>query len=261
MGRKGWAGTPPADDHEARKRIVNAAIASIERRGPQRSTMSDIAADLGVTRPTIYRHFASTEDLLAAAAEVALDGWTARIGELTKGMDDAADLLVEAVAYLIERLPEEPLLALLLETDRMRLVSRQMVMPAAVQRSRIMLEHTHIDWAAQRFQRVADGRPCRVSTADDSVDGRRTVGPAPHRRATARLSTPLDRTRSGVTVQDFQARQGPSVMTRRGAPRQSGRRPFRGALATRRRGTSGTTSVPRGDPSSKSHSDDRAVRG
>ena len=152
MGRKGWAGSPPADDREARKRIVDAAIASIERRGPQRSTVSDIAADLGITRPTIYRHFASTEDLLAAAAEVALDGWTARIGELTKGMDDAADLLVEAVAYLIERLPEEPLLALLLETDRMRLVSKQMVMPAAVQRSRAMLEHTHIDWTALGFK-------------------------------------------------------------------------------------------------------------
>ena len=152
MGRKGWAGSPPADDREARKRIVAAAIASIERRGPQRSTVSDIAADLGITRPTIYRHFASTEDLLAAAAEVALDGWTARIGELTKGMNDAADLLVEAVAYLIERLPEEPLLALLLETDRMRLVSKQMVMPAAVQRSRAMLEHTHIDWTALGFK-------------------------------------------------------------------------------------------------------------
>lgn len=151
MGRKGWGGAPPADDHEARKRIIDAAIASIERRGPQRTTVSDIAADLGITRPTVYRHFASTEELLAAAAEIALDGWTARIGELTKGMQDAADLLVEAVAFLIERLPEEPLLALLLETDRMRLVSRQMVMPAAVARSRMMLEHTHINWAAIGF--------------------------------------------------------------------------------------------------------------
>ncbi|BBX03266.1 TetR family transcriptional regulator [Mycolicibacterium moriokaense] len=152
MGRKGWAGAPPADDREARKRILDATIASIERRGPQRTTVSDIAADLGVTRPTVYRHFASTEELLAAAAEVALDGWTARIGELTAGFDDATELLVEAVAYLIERLPEAPLLALLLETDRMRLVSRQMVMPAAVHRSRIMLEHTHIDWAALGFK-------------------------------------------------------------------------------------------------------------
>lgn len=151
MGRKGWGGAPPADDIEARKRIIDAALASIERRGPHNTTLSDIAADLGVTRPTVYRHFASTEELLAAAAEIALDGWTARIGQLTEGMDDATDLLVEAVAYLIERLPEEPLLALLLETDRMRLVSRQMVMPAAVARSRVMLEHTHIDWAAHGF--------------------------------------------------------------------------------------------------------------
>lgn len=151
MGRKGWAGAPPADDQEARKRILDATLASIERRGPQRTTVSDIATDLGVTRPTVYRHFASTEKLLAAAAEVALDGWTARIGQLTAGFDDAADLLVEAVAYLIERLPEEPLLAMLLETDRMRLISRQMVMPAAIKRSRVMLEHTHIDWAALGF--------------------------------------------------------------------------------------------------------------
>jgi len=151
VGRKGWAGAPPADDSEARKRILDATLASIERRGPQRTTVSDIAGDLGVTRPTVYRHFASTEELLAAAAEVALDGWTARIGELTAGFDDATDLLVEAVAYLIERLPREPLLALLLETDRMRLVSRQMVMPAAIKRSRVMLEHTHIDWAASGF--------------------------------------------------------------------------------------------------------------
>ena len=34
----------------------------------------------------------------------------------------------------------------------MRLVSRQMVMPAAINRSRVMLEHTHIDWAALGFK-------------------------------------------------------------------------------------------------------------
>src|SRR6478752_2082691 len=70
------------------------------------------------TRPTVYRHFSTAEDLLAAAAEVALGGWTSRIAELTEGMTDAPELLVEAVAYLVERLPEEPLLVLLLETDR-----------------------------------------------------------------------------------------------------------------------------------------------
>ena len=68
MGRKGWGGAPPADDHEARKRIIDAAIASIERRGPQRTTLSDVAVDLGITRPTVYRYFATTDELLTAAA-------------------------------------------------------------------------------------------------------------------------------------------------------------------------------------------------
>jgi AcrR family transcriptional regulator len=123
----------------------------VQRSGPRQTTLSDIATDIGITRPTIYRYFASIEDLLAAAAEVALDGWTARIGDMSKDISDAVDLLTEAVAFLIERLPDEPLLAQLLEADRMRLVGRQMVIPAAVARSRAMLENTKIDWAAMGF--------------------------------------------------------------------------------------------------------------
>lgn len=151
MGRRGWRGAPPAGDAEARKRIVDSALRMIERHGPQRTTLSIVADDLGVTRPTIYRHFATTEELLAAAADVALAGWTARIGELTVGFDDPAELLVQAVAYLIERLPEEPLLELLLDTDRARMVSQRMVLSETVSRSRIMLEHTPIDWASLGF--------------------------------------------------------------------------------------------------------------
>ncbi|MDY6995536.1 MAG: TetR/AcrR family transcriptional regulator [Actinomycetota bacterium] len=151
MGRKGWRGAPPADDAEARKRIVDATLASIERRGPRLTTLSEVAADLGVTRPTVYRYYRSTGELFAAAAEIALEHWTARIAALTRDLGDATELLVEAVAFLIERLPDEPLLALLLENDRMRVVSRQMVMPAAIARSRAMLERTHIDWEEMGF--------------------------------------------------------------------------------------------------------------
>ncbi|HEX5143577.1 MAG TPA: helix-turn-helix domain-containing protein [Mycobacterium sp.] len=161
MGRRGWRGDPPADDAEARVRIIDAAIRNVERRGARNTTLSDIAADLGVTRPTIYRHFATTDELLDAAAESALGGWTARIGKLTAGITDPTELVVEAIAYLVEWLPQEPLLTLLLETDRGRLVSRRMVLPDAVARSRIMLEHTRIDWAALGY---------RGSAMDDLVE-------------------------------------------------------------------------------------------
>ncbi len=146
MGRKGWGGAPPADDDEARKRIVDAAIHSMERRGPRGTSLSVIAGDLGVTRPTVYRYFATIDELVTAASDVALGGWTARIADLMSGIKDPVDLLVEAVAYLVERLPQEPLLMTLLETDRTRFMSQQMVMGESISRSRMLLEHTGIDW-------------------------------------------------------------------------------------------------------------------
>ncbi|CAJ1583309.1 helix-turn-helix domain-containing protein [[Mycobacterium] wendilense] len=155
MGRRGWRGQPPGDDTEARKRIIDSALRMLERHGPRRTTLSLVAADLGITRPTVYRYFATTEELLAAAADVALAGWTARIAELTAGLDDAAELLVEAVAHLVERLPEEALLAQLLDTDQGRSIGQAMVLPEAVARSRAMLEHTEIDWAAHGFAGAA----------------------------------------------------------------------------------------------------------
>ncbi len=147
MGRKGWGGAPPADDDAARKRIVDAAIRSMERRGPQGTSLSVIAGDLGITRPTVYRYFATIDELVTAAGDVALGGWTARIADLSAGIKDPVDLLVEAVAYLVERLPEEPLLMTLLETDRTRFMSQQMVLGESIARSRALLEHTGIDWA------------------------------------------------------------------------------------------------------------------
>jgi AcrR family transcriptional regulator len=152
MGRKGWGGAPPSDDDEARKRIVDAALRSMERRGPQQTSLSAVAADLGVTRPTVYRYFATLDELVTAAGDAALGGWTARIADLTSGITDPVDLLVEAVAYLVERLPEEPLLMMLLEADRTRLTSQQMVVGESIARSRVLLEHTAIDWAALGYR-------------------------------------------------------------------------------------------------------------
>lgn len=152
MGRKGWGGAPPADDEEARKRIVDAALRSMERRGPAGTSLSTIAGDLGITRPTVYRYFATLDELVTAASDVALGGWTARIADLTSGIDDPVELLVEAVAYLVERLPQEPLLMMLLETDRTRRTSQQMVTGESIARSRVLLEHTGIDWSALGYR-------------------------------------------------------------------------------------------------------------
>ena len=146
MGRKGWAGTPPADDDEARKRIIDATLRIVDGRGAAQTTVSDVADALGITRRTVYRYFASTEELFTAVADIALQGFIAQVEKITADMDVAGQL-VEVVAYIIERLPREPQLTLLLANDRSNSFSRAMLAPNAIARCREILQHTHIKWA------------------------------------------------------------------------------------------------------------------
>jgi AcrR family transcriptional regulator len=150
MGRKGWAGSPPADDDDARKRIIDGTLACIERHGPADTTLSVVADELGVTRRTIYRYFTGTDDLFIAAAELALNGFVARIEALTAELD-ASEQLVEVVAHIIEQLPHEPQLALLLANDQSQQMSQRMLQTGVITRCRIILQHTHIDWAASGY--------------------------------------------------------------------------------------------------------------
>jgi AcrR family transcriptional regulator len=150
MGRKGWAGSPPADDAEARKRIADAALRLVERHGAAQVTVSDVADALGITRRTVYRYYAGTVELFAAVAEVALGSFVAHIEQLVAHMDVASQL-VEIVAYIVERLPHEPQLVLLLANDRSNMFSRAMLTPDVIARCRAMLQRAHIDWEQLGF--------------------------------------------------------------------------------------------------------------
>lgn len=146
MGRKGWAGTPPADDDEARKRIIDTTLRLVDRRGAGQTTVSDVSDALGITRRTVYRYFAGTDELFTAVADVALQGFIAHVEKVTADMDVAGQL-VEVVAYIVEELPRQPQLALLLANDRSNSFSRSMLAPNEIARSRAILQRTHIRWA------------------------------------------------------------------------------------------------------------------
>lgn len=53
---------------ETRRRIVEATVALHQELGVARTTISDIAAQAGVERATVYRHFADERALLTACA-------------------------------------------------------------------------------------------------------------------------------------------------------------------------------------------------
>lgn len=150
MARKGWAGSPPSDDAEARKRIVDTAQRLVDRRGAANVTVLDIAEALGITRRTIYRYFAGTDELFAAVAELALAGFIADIERLIVDLDVTSQL-VEVVAYIVEALPHQPQLVLLLANDRSNMFSRAMLTPEEIARCRNILQHANIDWGSMGF--------------------------------------------------------------------------------------------------------------
>lgn len=112
---------------------------------------------MGITRRTVYRYFENTEELFVAAADVALGGFVAEIESITADLD-VTEQLIELIAHIVERLPDSPQLTLLLAHDRTNLFSRRMLAPAVIARSRLILQHTHIDWAAMGYD-------------DDTIDG------------------------------------------------------------------------------------------
>lgn len=50
-------------------RIFNGALRAIARQGPKKLTMSDIAAESGVSAGTLYRYFKNKEEILAALGD------------------------------------------------------------------------------------------------------------------------------------------------------------------------------------------------
>src|SRR5690242_3990748 len=49
MRTRGWQGDPPLTDDEARARILDAAKRCVERFGPSKTRLADVANELGVT--------------------------------------------------------------------------------------------------------------------------------------------------------------------------------------------------------------------
>ncbi|WP_051183424.1 TetR/AcrR family transcriptional regulator [Nocardia vinacea] len=149
--RPAWNGSPPRDDAEARERIIDAAMRCIDRHGARKATLSDVAAELGVIRQTVYRHFSSTEDLFAAVGYAAADGYLDRLLAHLAGITDPADLAVEAIAYTVERVPHDRYLGLLLSTGRPATFSRVAMGEAAFEACRTVLDRSDVDWAASGY--------------------------------------------------------------------------------------------------------------
>ena len=109
MSRRGaWKGEIPESDAAARQHLLSVAQECIERHGFSKVTLSDVAAAAGVTRPTVYRHFESAEELFNAAAVTASGGYLERVRSRTMRLEDPIERVLEAMVISISEIPDDP---------------------------------------------------------------------------------------------------------------------------------------------------------
>jgi AcrR family transcriptional regulator len=146
MKSRGWQGDPPADDAEARERIIEAAMRCIDRYGPAKTGLSDVATELGVTRQTVYRLFPSTEDLLLAVAATAAGTFVDRMAARVRDLTDPAEMLVECLAFTLERLPRERYLSMLFAPARQSAFTQKITSPTGFGLTNALLSRLPVDW-------------------------------------------------------------------------------------------------------------------
>ena len=146
----GWSGRPPADADEARERILSATRSRLTAAGT--TSTSEIAELLGITRQTVYRYYPTTEDLLDAAAMDAVSDLQDQVvkhasNDLADGSGDAADALVEVVAYVYEHLRDDPALNRLLAPGRISRTVSGITAPSSIALGGKLLTAFGIDWS------------------------------------------------------------------------------------------------------------------
>ena len=105
-------------DRSVEEKILSASIRCFERYGMRRATMEDIARSAGVSRKTVYRYFATKNDLIAAFIErEALRVVESASAQLTLTL--ASDVLVATAEFLLlEQSFASPIYSLFIEPDQ-----------------------------------------------------------------------------------------------------------------------------------------------
>lgn len=99
MGRR-KVPTLPTEPELARAHLLDVAESCFARYGIRRTTMEDIAADAGVSRPTLYRYFGDRDSLTRAIAQRRAAQFAERMHTFFEPYDTLAEQLVEGLLHL-----------------------------------------------------------------------------------------------------------------------------------------------------------------
>ena len=147
MGHHGWQGNPPHTEEDARQRIIAATRACVEKFGAAKTTVSEVASELGVTRQTVYRYYPSHAELLEAVAEAGLAAYVERMVAHLSTFGSPADVAIESIVFAVEVIPTEPSIGLLLQAGETEVFSRDVTTSMSFVIGADILRRIPVDWA------------------------------------------------------------------------------------------------------------------
>ena len=147
----------PASTDDARERILSAAERCIDRHGIRKTTIDDIACEVGLSRPSIYRYFADRDyllvELIVRHARALLDG----AHKSMSGTSSFPDQVIEGLLYIADYGRRDPLTRYVIDPDGTSL-GRRMIASGTSQLLRAELYDPYLD-AAVANNELPDGLP------------------------------------------------------------------------------------------------------
>jgi AcrR family transcriptional regulator len=102
---------------DARERILAAAERCIGRHGIRKTTMDDVACEVGLSRPSVYRYFADRDDLLIELITRHARALLDRARKSIARQSSLPDQIVESVIYTAEHARRDPLTRHVIDPD------------------------------------------------------------------------------------------------------------------------------------------------
>jgi AcrR family transcriptional regulator len=148
MGNHGWGGRPPASDQEARQRIIDATARCIDRYGVAKTTLADVAHELGVTRQTVYRHVGNINEIVSHVALQGAQDFVDRMLAHLARAGSPAEAVVEGFLFCLRHVPDDPRLNLLLRRGDPATFARAATSAETIEYGAQMLRRFPVDWSS-----------------------------------------------------------------------------------------------------------------
>jgi AcrR family transcriptional regulator len=106
--RAAWSGRSAGGGRTSRDRVLDAAITAISRYGVERLSISGVATAAGVSRPTVYSHFSTREELIAEALARAAETVLERVMSRALKAKTAEEFVIEAFVAARQEIGRDP---------------------------------------------------------------------------------------------------------------------------------------------------------